>query len=166
MYGNFTSLASILEGSPDAVAILRGSRAYPRIRGAVFFYTTRAGVIIATELFGLPRMQNGASSPVFGFHIHGGTACTGNEGDPFADAGSHYKKDESEHPYHAGDMPPVFGNNGYTLSVFLSNRFTVNDVLGKAVVLHDSPDDFHTQPAGNSGNRIACGIIEPHRKQR
>lgn len=165
MHGNFAALATILARPPDAIAVLKGSRAYPRIRGAVFFYTTRAGVIVATELFGLPRTQNGAESPVLGFHIHDGSACTGNESDPFANAGSHYKKGESLHPYHAGDMPPIFANNGYALSTFLSNRFTVKDILGKAVVLHDAPDDFRTQPAGNSGNRIACGIIEPSRRK-
>jgi Cu-Zn family superoxide dismutase len=42
----------------------------------------------------------------------------------------------------------------------LTDRFAVSEVLGKAVVLHRQPDDFHTQPAGNAGAKIACGLIE------
>jgi len=42
----------------------------------------------------------------------------------------------------------------------LTNRFSVREILGKTVVIHSHPDDFHTQPAGNAGEKIACGVIE------
>ena len=42
---------------------------------------------------------------------------------------------------------------------FITDRFTANEVIGKTVIIHDSPDDFTTQPSGNAGNKIACGII-------
>ena len=42
----------------------------------------------------------------------------------------------------------------------LINKFKIKDILGKVVIIHDSPDDFTTQPSGNSGTKIACGKIE------
>lgn len=83
----------------------------------------------------------------------------GNSEDAFADTKGHYSIDNCMHPYHTGDMPPLFGNQGYAFSIFLSDRFNVYDILGRTVVIHLHPDDFHTQPSGNSGMKIACGII-------
>lgn len=59
----------------------------------------------------------------------------------------------------AGDLPPLFENNGLAVSVFLTNRFSVNQIIGKTIIIHDKPDDFTTDPSGNSGTKIACGVI-------
>lgn len=79
--------------------------------------------------------------------------------DPFADAMSHYNPNDCEHPHHAGDLPPLFGNDGFALLLFLTSRFSVDEIIGKTVIIHDQPDDFTTQPSGNSGTKIACGVI-------
>ena len=79
--------------------------------------------------------------------------------DPFSDALTHYNPDTCAHPQHAGDLPPLFGNNGYAFSMFLTNRFSVSEIIGRTVILHSAPDDFTSQPAGNSGVKIACGVI-------
>ena len=42
----------------------------------------------------------------------------------------------------------------------LTDKFKIEDIIGKTVIIHDMPDDFKTQPSGNSGKKIACGIIE------
>lgn len=42
----------------------------------------------------------------------------------------------------------------------LINKFKIKDILGKVIIIHDSPDDFTTQPSGNSGTKIACGKIK------
>lgn len=102
---------------------------------------------------------NACSNPIFGFHIHSGSQCSGNMEDPFAEALEHYNSNGCMHPYHAGDMPPLFGNNGYAYQIFLTDRFTVNEIIGKTVIIHSGPDDFVTQPGGNAGGRIACGQI-------
>lgn len=144
---------------PTAVAVMRGSRHYPEIEGLVKFYRTAYGTLVVTELVGLPVSTHACESAVFALHIHGGARCAGNATDPFADAGTHYDPFDCPHPYHAGDLPPVFAANGAAYSVVLTDRFTVDEVLGRTVILHDSPDDFMTQPAGNAGARIACGEI-------
>ena len=80
--------------------------------------------------------------------------------EPFADAMQHFDLADCVHPHHAGDLPPLFGNDGLAVSAFLTNRFSVDEVLGRTVIIHDHPDDFTTQPSGNSGTKIACGVIK------
>lgn len=145
---------------PMAQAYMHGSADYPSVNGLVTFYQQGAGTLVAAQFTGLPSGQ-GCASRVFGFHIHEKGACTGTAQAPFSDAGGHYNPGGCEHPQHAGDMPPLFGNNGSAWQAFSTNRFTVNDVLGLSVIVHAQPDDFTTQPAGNAGARIACGIIQP-----
>jgi Cu-Zn family superoxide dismutase len=149
----------ITEMEPEAAATLQGSPEYPDIRGTVMFYRTLRGVMVVAEVFRLPYTSGACSSGIYGFHIHEGTSCAGNEQDPFANTGGHYNAGNCPHPQHAGDLPPLFGNNGYAWSAFITNRFTINEIMGRTVVIHGSPDDFTTQPAGNSGKKIACGVI-------
>lgn len=152
-------LPSILLRGPQAAARLTGGEDHPGLSGTVRFYQTSAGVIVWAQVWGLPKDQGPCQSPVFGFHIHTGTDCGGSMDDPFADAMSHYDPVGCPHPYHAGDLPPLFGNDGFAFSLFLTNRFTVQEVIGRTVIVHDHPDDFSTQPSGNSGKKIACGVI-------
>ena len=143
---------------PSASASVIGSTEYPDINGNVYFYATPLGVIVSAEIFGLPDGCEGGSC-VFGFHIHDGQRCLPTESDPFGQVGSHYSKEELRHPYHTGDLPPLFSNDGYAWLATLTNRFKIEDVFGRTVVIHAHPDDFTTQPAGNSGIKIACGEI-------
>lgn len=151
-------LLSVLRGQPQAVANISGSKSRPGITGAVRFYQTDRGVIVFAEIGGLPESENSCQK-VFGFHVHEGTDCGGNANDPFANAKSHYDPKNRRHPCHAGDLPPLFGSNGRALSLFLTDRFSVDEVIGRTVIIHGDPDDFTTQPSGNSGTKIACGII-------
>lgn len=153
------SLLSVLRGRAHAAASITGSESYPNLSGTVRFYQIKEGVIVCAEISGLPQGALPCQGHIFGFHIHKGTDCGGNMDDPFADAMSHYDLSGCGHPYHAGDLPPLFGNNGLALCVCLTNRFSVDEVIGKTVIIHDHPDDFTTQPSGNSGTKIACGVI-------
>ena len=161
MYRNTPPIrfAQTLGYLPTAVAMLRGSNRYPTAQGMIRFYQTPQGVIVSAEVTGLPRSDDPCRQPIFALHLHDGTACTGNDTDPFAGAGGHYNPHGCPHPYHAGDLPPLFGSDGNAFSAFLTNRFTVEEIVGKAVIIHASPDDFTTQPAGNAGMRIACGTV-------
>lgn len=51
------------------------------------------------------------------------------------------------------------GNQGYAWTVFYDKRVTIQDIVGRSVVIHAMPDDFMTQPSGNSGAKIGCGVI-------
>lgn len=158
--GGFPDLINLIQQRPHAAAILRGSAAYPHIQGMVLFYQTSRGVLVTARVSGLPDATDDCRSPIFGFHIHAGEECTGNAQVPFVDAGAHFNPQHCPHPFHAGDLPPLFGNHGYALSAFLTDRFTVPAIEGKTVIIHDQADDFTSQPGGNAGNRIACGKIK------
>ena len=150
--------ANLLE-RPHAAARVRGSKDYPHIAGDVYFYQTGDGVLVAAEITGLPKGTQPCGEKIFAMHIHSGGKCSGDESDPFAEALAHYDPEGCPHPHHAGDLAPLFGNRGKAFQVFLTNRFSVYEIIGKTVIVHAGPDDFSSQPAGNAGAKIACGEI-------
>ena len=137
---------------PDAVAVIRGSDAYPNLYGQVRFYSRRQCVLVEADIRGLPDTETG----FFGFHIHAGESCSGAD---FADTGSHYHPAEAAHPSHAGDLPPLLYCRGGAYLMVATSRFSVEEIIGRTVVIHNMPDDFVSQPAGNAGTKIACGVI-------
>lgn len=143
-----------------AIAVIKGSPNYPELQGTVSFEQKSAGVMVTANICGLPKGNGKCGGRIFGFHIHEGMSCSGNADDPFADTKAHYNPHGCEHPNHAGDMPPLFGCNGYAFLSFITDRFTIDEILGRTVVIHDMPDDFKTQPSGSSGNKIGCGNVE------
>lgn len=137
---------------PKAVAWLRGGGDNPRLGGTVRFFSSPEGVIVEASIFGLPETETG----FFAFHIHEGGSCAG-EG--FPNTGGHYNPDRAIHPKHAGDLPPLLSDRGRAYMKVYTDRLGVEEVIGKTVVIHSGPDDFRTQPAGNAGQKIACGVI-------
>ena len=159
---NLDKYLSIMKNLPDAAAAVRGRG----INLNVKFYAAQNGVLVVSEGTGLPNDSGRCGGAVLGFHIHGGSDCNPRGDDTFGGAMSHYDLKECHHPYHAGDMPPLFSNRGYAFSVFLTDRFTVDEIIGKTVILHSHPDDFTSQPAGMSGEKIACGVIRTTRSHQ
>ena len=145
---------------PNSAADISGGENYPGIRGRVIFRQQKNGVLVTADIYGLPTGETGCDSGVFGFHIHEGEDCGSNGQEPFSNTKGHYNPGDCPHPYHAGDLPPLFENDGYAYMSFLTNRFTATEIIGRTVVIHLKPDDFHSQPSGNSGEKIACGIIK------
>lgn len=154
------ALNVIVQMPPEAYAFVYGSEAYPDITGTLYFYPLWDGTLVIADISGLPDMNEECSERIFGFHIHEGISCTGNEEDPFSNTGAHFNPRQCPHPEHAGDFPPLFGNEGYALTMFYTNRFFPEEVIGRTAVIHDMPDDFRTQPSGDSGAKIACGEIK------
>ena len=151
----FTEL--LLRNRPDAAAWIQGNAQYPDLDGMVKFYrTSYGGVLVEAQLFGLPDAAVPGSSNFYAMHIHESGDCSDN----FDNTGMHYNPTNAEHPNHAGDMPPLFGNQGYAFSVFYDKRFTIQEIIGRAVIIHEKADDFTTQPSGNAGAKIGCGEIK------
>ena len=142
---------------PFAFSHIRGSYKYPEISGTAEFYEFKNGVFIVWEINGIPF----DSHSVHGFHIHNGSSCGGCGKDAFPESGTHFDKEDNIHPFHSGDLPPIFSNNGYAFGSVFTDRITKDDILNKTIILHSAPDDFTTQPSGNSGEKIACGVIIP-----
>ena len=157
----FNRFAYIENESPALEADIKGNDVHPQIAGKVYVYDLPDGFYLQADLQGLP------GSRVFGMHIHDGLVCAPVGTDnPFSEAGGHLNNCEegtwcSRHPYHQGDLPPLFSdkNGNANLQVYI-DRARIEDISGKPVVIHGLPDDFTTQPSGNSGVRIACGILK------
>lgn len=145
-------------GWPTAVARISGGRDAPAIQGTVFFFSVGSNVIVTADIHGLPHKDSPCQKGIFAFHIHQGSACTGSG---FADTLGHYDPQGCPHPYHAGDLPPLFECGGHAFLSVMTDRFRIADVIGRTVVIHSGPDDFTTQPSGNSGTKLACGVIRP-----
>lgn len=141
-------------GRPEAIARIAGSEAAPCLYGTVKLYQMGKNILVVADVGGLPCSETG----IFAMHIHLGNNCGG---EAFENTGSHYNPDGAEHPNHAGDLPPLFSCGGKAFLAVLTDRFCMQEVLGRTVVIHSRPDDFHSQPAGNAGEKIACGVICP-----
>ena len=107
-------------------------------------------------------------SSEFGFHFHEKGDCSAPDA---TSAGSHFNPTSQQHgnpqaqPHHAGDMLNVKSDAQGVAEVSIDNADVTlqtgqpNDIVGKALVMHAKPDDYKTQPSGDSGDRIACGVI-------
>ncbi|MDN2567746.1 superoxide dismutase family protein [Aquibium sp. A9E412] len=133
--------------------------------GTVTFNETRSGMLhVIVEMTDLPAGPHG-------FHVHETGTC--DPADGFKSAGGHYAagKDHgiaSESGPHPGDFPNVqVAANGVLVAEFFTDRLSIadgdnplNDADGSAVVVHSGQDDYTSQPSGEAGERIACGIVE------
>ncbi|MET0599449.1 MAG: superoxide dismutase family protein [Mesorhizobium sp.] len=134
--------------------------------GTVTFKETPSGFVqVMVELAGVPAGAHG-------FHIHEKGSCDPAEG--FKSAGGHYSGGMkhgilTEGGPHAGDLPNLnAGPDGVVkvevftdlISLDPAGKNPLKDADGSAVVLHANPDDLASQPAGEAGGRIACGVVE------
>lgn len=138
---------------PVAVARISGGVEAPQLSGYVQFYQEKGCVLVVARISGLPKESE---SGFFGVHIHQGKDCSGAD---FSATEGHYNPAQQMHPKHAGDLPPLLECDGDAFLAVRTDRFSVNEILGRTVVIHSDPDDFSTQPAGNAGRKIACGVI-------
>lgn len=152
------------------IADIKGGPIRPQIKGRVYIEDVPHGAFVHVNIDGLPPYQPGSKNknPIgpFGFHIHEyGNCSVGGSDDPFKEAGGHWNPTNQPHGNHAGDFPVLFSNDGRAIMSFFTNKFKVKDVIGKSIIIHENPDDYRTQPAGDSGKRLACGVIKLYIKE-
>lgn len=132
--------------------------------GTVNLVQTPNGVLLTATLEGLPPGEHA-------FHIHETGACEPD----FGAAGGHFAPLNKDHGIlieggpHAGDMPNIHVGADGALKIEILNRQislktdsqeNILDEDGSAIVIHRGADDYRTQPSGEAGDRIACGVIE------
>lgn len=139
------------------IAKVSGNISNNKIDGIIKFFKKNKGTIVIAEIYGLPNKNR---NNFFAFHIHNGGECVEDKEGSYISALSHFDLEENKHPNHSGDLPMLYSNDGYAYMVFYTNRFSIDDIIGKTIIIHELEDDLKTDPAGNSGERIACGIIK------
>lgn len=129
--------------------------------GTVVFEQRGSKVLVSAEVRGLkPNTEHG-------FHVHEKGDCSSGDG---MSTGGHFNPKGVPHgppsrgPHHAGDMPALKADaNGTAKLAWEGTELTLSDgpasVVGRGVIVHRDPDDYRTQPTGNAGPRLACGVV-------
>lgn len=135
---------------------------YEKASGIIKIEELKDEIKVTTDLQGLKPNSK------LGFHIHEKEVC---EGPDYKSAGDHLNPENHDHgrpetsERHLGDMGNIVTNAvGISKQVILLPKSSLTDmdkIVGKAVIIHEKADDLKSQPAGNSGDRIACGLIKP-----
>jgi Cu-Zn family superoxide dismutase len=154
--------------SPAAADSSRGAHAVlapasgSNVSGTLSFVGTGDGVRITGRIAGLEP------GSIHGFHIHENGNCSAPDA---SSAGGHFNPMQQPHghpagePRHAGDLPNQQANaEGVAMVDVLAHDVELGtggntDIVGRAIVVHAKPDDYTSQPSGDSGARIACGVI-------
>lgn len=148
--------------SNAAIAVLAGTKDSP-VRGELRLTETNGGVEVIGEIAGLTVGSE------HGFHVHEHGDCSAPDA---SSAGGHLNPGEAPHggpgaaEKHLGDIPNIKANEQGRADVSLRVEGATlrdggpNNLVGKAFVVHAKADDYKSQPSGNSGDRIACGVVQ------
>jgi Cu/Zn superoxide dismutase len=146
-----------MQKPPLVCAHITGSSEIHNMVGDVYLYPFLDGSLLVVDVQGIPF------SGFYAFHIHQHGPCIAGEGyTGFHEVGGHYSTTENTpHPYHAGDLPVLMADYGHAFMIVYTDRFKPSDVLGRAMIIHEWPDDYRSQPGGDSGQPIGCGTFYP-----
>jgi Cu-Zn family superoxide dismutase len=155
------SLSSAEKGDKpkEAKAILNPTKGN-RAQGVVTFTQVEGGVRVIADVDYLEPGKHG-------FHIHEYGDCSAPDG---SSAGGHFNPKNTKHgapdavERHAGDLGNIAadgkGHAHYDRIDKVISLEGPDSIIGRSVIVHANPDDFTTQPTGNAGGRVACGVIE------
>ncbi|MEH0158566.1 superoxide dismutase family protein [Limibacter armeniacum] len=141
-----------------------GAASGSNVKGEITFLYEGDKVTMKVEVEGLPAGTHA-------IHLHENGDCSAEDG---KSAGGHWNPMDKDHgkigndgPYHKGDIGNLeTGEDGKVTLTFFTDEWCVGcgneskDVIGKSVIIHAGEDDFTSQPSGNAGKRIGCGVIE------
>lgn len=158
--GNQANGTSAQSVPSTATAILNPTEGN-NVHGNVIFTQVKGGIRVQATLTGLTPGEHG-------FHIHENGDCSAPDG---SSAGGHFNPDGMEHAgpdaesRHEGDLGIVVANDAGEATYdrvdsHLSLAEGPHSIIGRGVVVHGGADDFTSQPSGNAGPRVACGVIE------
>ena len=154
------SSSTIQAGTRNAIAQLKVS-SEKNLKGVVEFTEENGKVTVITKVDGL-------TTGTHGFHIHEIGDCSKAD---FTSAGGHFNPSKAEHgalnaeKNHAGDLGNLIADRSKKAYTTIQTHGVTlgegeNSIIGKAVIIHKDADDYKTQPTGNAGGRLACGVIE------
>ena len=153
----------------DRATVMLAPTAGNSVGGSLTFTTVGNDLHVQGQINGL---QPGSTH---GFHIHEKGNCSAPDG---SSAGGHFNPrgvmhgDPGGMAHHAGDIPNQTADaHGYAIVDVLVHGISIgtggaDDVLGRSVIVHKDRDDYTSQPAGNSGARLACGVIVGRRNDQ
>lgn len=143
----------------EAKSILKPTKGN-QVEGIVSFTSVPGGIRVVADLKGLKPGSHG-------FHIHEKGDCSAPDA---SSAGAHFDPTHSQHGApnssirHVGDLGNIeadsSGHAHYDRVDTVISFIGEKNIIGRAVIVHADPDDFKTQPTGNAGGRLACGVIE------
>lgn len=145
--------------TPGAAATLAPTRGNS-VQGTVRFASMADHLMVDVQVSGLkPNAEHG-------FHVHEKGDCSSGDGES---AGGHFNPTAQPHgpqaaAHHAGDIPNLKADAaGNAVAHFALTGVSLDasptSVIGRSVIVHAGPDDYRSQPSGNSGPRLACGVI-------
>ena len=158
------SVCAVLAGQSDgadinkAVAVLHPTQGN-NVTGTVYFNRTEKGIKVTADVMGLSPGKHG-------FHIHEFGDCTAPDG---TSAGGHFNPENQPHAgpdqakRHVGDLGNIEadnnGNAHYERTDGLLKFDGRDSIIGRGVIVHAGEDDLVSQPSGNAGPRVACGVV-------
>ena len=157
----FLLLSSSLSAADDvskAIAVMSPT-ANNKVTGTVTFTKTADGIQVVADITGLTPGKHG-------FHVHEFGDCSAPDGNS---AGSHFNPtndphaDHSAEKRHIGDLGNIEADaSGKARLDFVDKKIKFsgdNSIIGRALILHEKADDLRTQPTGDAGGRVACGVV-------
>jgi len=144
--------------SPKGIAVLSPTRG-SLVKGIVMFEAVKGGTKVTAHISGLTPGKHG-------FHVHEYGDCSSDDG---MGAGGHFNPGQMPHSMpmsekrHVGDMGNLDadkdGNAHLEYVDFMIALSGASSILGRGVIVHEKEDDLKTQPTGNAGGRLACGVV-------